>query len=581
MIDKIFFINHQWLWQTVITTLCIWLVFIWKERTKLRKKSFYVNCTISLIALLSLALIALKPSVKNSSTSFKLAIITNGYNNVQLDSLKKVYKKLTVYSYKENQALFPSYKHPETLFILGDGLQPYDLWQLDAINTIYIGGDAPKGISHFAYNTQNTVGNKALFSGKYVRPIKGHKLLLEDPAGKALDSIILNNDDSQEFQLSTNLKVKGAFVYQLVEKDSVDNIIKKDPLPLTIKEKQPLHFLIVNASPSFETKYLKNYLAEAGHKVLVRSRLTKDRYKYEYFNMENKPTIRFTQEELKTFDIVIIDLLSLTGLSNNAKNAFETSIKADGLGVFIQPESNLFNSRSRWYSFNFISNTKNTTSLEISPKNTISKFPFVFKNDISVESVLNDNSNIISGYKRVGIGRIGTSVLKNTFELQLKGKTEIYKQLWAITIESIGKKETPIIEWNSNLKIAYVNEPFSFELRATIENPIVTTKNYQIPIKRDIDIKDLWKGVTYPKSTGWNILQNNQDTTKIFKFYTINNSHWQTLKANNTIKSNKRYFGTNKPYVDTNNSTSKPINPLWFFIIFVLNLGYLWLVPKL
>lgn len=581
MIDKISFINHQWLWQIVITTLCIWFVFIWKERTKLRKKSFYVNCTISLIALVSLALIALKPSVKNSSTSFKSAIITNGYNNMQLDSLKKVYKKLTVYSYKENQALFPSDKHPESLFILGDGLQTYDLWQLDTINTIYIGGDAPKGISYFTYNTQNTVGNKALFNGKYVQPIKGHKLLLEDPAGKVLDSIILSNDDSQEFQLSTNLKVKGAFVYQLVEKDSVDNIIKKDPLPLTIKEKQPLHILIVNASPSFETKYLKNYLAETGHKVLVRSRLTKDRYKYEYFNMENKPTIRFTQEELKTFDVVIIDLLSLTGLSNNAKNAFETSIKEDGLGVFIQPDISLFSSRRHWYSFNFNSNTKNTTSLEISPKNTISKYPFVFKNDIAVESVLNDNSNIISGYKRVGIGRIGTGVLQNTFELQLKGKTEIYKQLWAKIIESIGKKETPIIEWNSNLKIAYVNEPFSFELRTTNENPIVSTKNYQIPIKRDIDIKDLWKGVMYPKSTGWNILQNNQDTTNIFKYYTINNSHWQTLKAVNTITANKRYFGTNKPYVDTNNSTGKPINPLWFFIIFVLNLGYLWLAPKL
>jgi len=581
MIGNVSFINNQWLWQIIGVTLIIWLVFIWKERTKLGKSSFYTNSIISFLALISLALIGLKPTIESSSKSFKAVILTNDFKATQLDSLKKAYKKIKVYNYEENQTLIPQNEIPGTVYILGNGLQHYDLWQLDSINTIYIGGNIPKGISELKFNTYKTVGDNILFSGKYEQPTKGDKLLLEDPSGRALDSITLTNEDSQEFQLSTNLKVKGAFVYQLVEKDSVDNIIKKEPLPLTIKEQQILNILIINATPSFETKYLKNFLAEAGHNVLVRSRLTKDRYKYEYFNMDNKPTIRFTQEQLKPFDVVIIDLLSIKGLSSNARNAFETSIKEDGLGMFIQPEASLFNYRSSWYSFNFISNNKNIASLEISPKKTISKYPFVFKKEIAVESILNDNSNIVSGYKRLGVGRIGTSTFQNTYGLQLKGEKDVYKQLWSKTIESISKKEVPSIEWNSNSKLTYVNEPFGFELRTTNENPIVATKNHQIPVKRNIVIKDLWAGIVYPKNEGWNILKTQQDTTKVFQYYAINDSHWQTLKATNTITSNKRYFSTNKLNTTKSNTASNTISSLWFFIIFVLSIGYLWLEPKM
>ena len=64
-------------------------------------------------------------------------------------------------------------------------------------------------------------------------------------------------------------------------------------------------------------KYLKNYLAESGHKVLAQSRLTKDRYKYEYFNMSNKSNVGFTQEQLKPYDLLIIDGQSLNLLSSS------------------------------------------------------------------------------------------------------------------------------------------------------------------------------------------------------------------------------------------------------------------------
>jgi len=580
MIDNISFINSHWLWQIVLITIVIWFVFVWKEQKNFKKRAFYINCVVGIFALVSLALIVLKPTILNSSKSDKAVILTKSFNDTQLDSLSKIYKKLTVYSYEENQELIPKNNTPETVFVLGNGLQDYDLWQLDSINTIYIGGNPLKGISEFKYDFQNTVGNDVVFRGRYLKPQKNHSVFLEDPSGQVLDSITLNGQKSQDFQLSTNLKLKGNFVYQLVEKDSLGVVINREPLPLIIKEQVQFHILIINASPSFETKNLKNYLAESGHKVTIRSQMTKDRYKYEYFNMDNRPIIRFEQEQLKVYDLLIIDALSLTSLSSNAINAIKSSITNDGLGMFIQPEINFYKLNKPWYSFNFSTNKRNTSALNISPKNKISKFPFVFKNGILIESIFNENSNILSAYKRLGVGRIGTTVLQNTFELQLKGDNEDYKRLWSKTIESISKKDISAIEWNSNSPIVYFNEAFNFELRTNDARPKVTTRGNRIPLIRNVSIEDLWKGVTFPKQTGWQELKLQQDFNTNLKYYVVDSSHWQSVKANNVIKANKKFNNTNSNEYKLNTS-SKPINDFWLFLIFICCIGYLWLEPKL
>lgn len=582
MINNISFLNHNWFWLIAITALVIWIVFIWKERTKTNRRKFYFNCVIALIALISLSLIALKPSISSSRKSFKAVVLTQNYDKTQLDSLKKVYKKLTVYDYKQNQALIPKDKNTETVFILGNGLLQYDLWQLDSLNVIYIGGNGIKGISNFKYDAKNNVGNDLIINGRYKQPSK-HRLFLEDPAGKALDSLVLGNNNVQDFKLSTKLKVKGEFIYQLTEKDSLDRIVSKNPIPLLVAKQKQLRILIVNATPSFETKYLKNYLAESGHKVVVQSRLTKSRYKYEYFNMGKRPAVRFSREQLKPYDLAIVDFQTLNSLSSKAKNAFETSIKENGLGLFIQPEPSLFYKRNRWHSFNFDANRANNINLNINPKKAIAKFPHIFKNGIFIEPILDGkNALITSAYKRLGMGRIGTSVLKNTYELQLKGDSKIYKQIWAKTIENVSKRGNPTVEWSSESVLTYVNEPFHFQLRTNEELPIVfTDKNYQVALKQDVNIKSSWNGTTYPREIGWKTLITKQDSTNIFKYFVTDDSTWQTLKAADIININKKYFNNkSRNHVETKDA-NKPINPICLFIIFTICIGYLWLEPKL
>ncbi|WP_431137742.1 hypothetical protein, partial [Psychroserpens mesophilus] len=86
-----------------------------------------------------------------------------------------------------------------------------------------------------------------------------------------------------------------------------------------------------------------NFLAENGHSVVVRSQLTKGRYKFEYFNTEAVPVYQLTENGLQPFDLVIIDADSYLELPTSSKAALDFNIQEEGLGLFVQPSPAIFN----------------------------------------------------------------------------------------------------------------------------------------------------------------------------------------------------------------------------------------------
>ena len=499
---KLAFLNNEWFWPTTIISIIIWLIFIWKEWSRYPKTKFFANILIAFIAILALACIALKPLRPTEGKSFKAVIVTNDYKEKQLDSLKKAYPNLMIIPYSDGESIFENSDIPEHVFLIGNGIKSYDLWQLDSINTTYLGGNLPRGIIKLNYNTENHVGKNIKIKGLYQDAIKGSKLLLEKPGGQALDSIFLSSAKAQDFQLSTNIKISGKLVYNIVEKDSLNNIITKYPLPINATEENRLSILIINDFPTFESKYLKNYLATKGHKVIVRSQLTKDRYKYEYFNSKNRPTINFNRKNIEIFDLIIIDAASLNKLSRRQRYAIEQSVRKDGLGVFIQPDNSFFNSNSRLVPFAFKKNKNTTATLKNWPRTKINTYPYNFRQDFALQAIQLANTKILSTYKRLEIGRIGTTTTQNTYQLLLNGHQEVYQDIWSKIVENTSKKKIKTVEWAKNSLFSFENEPMHFKVRTQVEKPKISTdEEMHIPLQRNLDIASIWNGKTYPKKS--------------------------------------------------------------------------------
>ena len=198
MIDRFSFVHINWIWAIVIIAIFIWLVFAWKERDNYGSSKFIINLGVSFLAISSIVLIALQPQIHIKKDTQVAVILTEGYIQKQLDSLKKANQKLEIYSYKVGEAIFDIDKIPSSIFILGNGIRSFDHWQLENIPSIYLGGKELKGISQLNYDYNQAKGNHVKFNGNYKNPTKNNRLLLEGPGGRTLDSLILSDAKVRE-----------------------------------------------------------------------------------------------------------------------------------------------------------------------------------------------------------------------------------------------------------------------------------------------------------------------------------------------------------------------------------------------
>ena len=581
MIDLITIGQTHLIWPVLIGSGLLWLFFIWKEWTDRKGPRFYIKLLVSLVGIFALAMIALQPGIHKKDKISYTAILTPHYQMTQLDSLKTVHKNLTKINYSPGKYFSGDIQKGQEVFLLGQGLRSYDLWQLDDTKVQLLPQTQPSGLSRLTFESENVIGTDLLIKGQYLDAPKGRQLLLAGPGERPLDSVSLKAGENQKFDLKAPLHVSGKYVYRLIEKDITGTVVSADPIAINIKANMKLNILMVNQFPSFETKYLKNFLAEAGHSLRVRNQVSKGRYKYEFFNSQQKGRIELNNKTLYEIDLLIIDFSSLKQASKSTLQSIRSAISENGLGLFIQADGDLYRSSISLLDFSFLKQEDEQVTVRSYPVTGFSKYPFVFKNDPLLESIQQSDKGIVTAYKRSGAGRIGTTLLKNTYELLLEGKTKVYQRLWSNTLSMISKRKAKETVWRPDAMWAYQDTPFHFEITTSQENPAVKSeKGFTIPMAQDIDIKDLWRGTTYPRNQGWNRLLMSHDSTEVFDFYVLDTTNWTSLVSHKTMTENKWYFDQIERGIETNSYT-KTIEPWWFFMVFLLTMAFLWLEPKL
>src|SRR5688572_7170734 len=103
MNNRINFINDHWFWPIIAGAVILLVIFIWKEITLSGKRRIILNSLLSLVAIASLVLIALKPALPATNTAGKIAFLTPGFEKEQLDSLRRENPALKVVEYNSLQ----------------------------------------------------------------------------------------------------------------------------------------------------------------------------------------------------------------------------------------------------------------------------------------------------------------------------------------------------------------------------------------------------------------------------------------------------------------------------------------------
>jgi hypothetical protein len=568
-----------------ITALLLVLFIYYEVKRKSRFLMLRILCLI--IVLISLAMIVLNPSYPIQKITEPALLLTSGFEKEMVDSILnqqdlKVIVAPDAVPYSSSKTLSTWHTLKEEAqnihFVLGNGIPNHALNENPNINFQYIKGKNPEGIINLK-ETVFKVNEQSFIRGTYRSSGNNVTLKLAGPGGVE-DSLDLKGKGLLPFKLAIKPLEVGKFVYQLHTKRAGKKSV--EPLPVIIEPENKLKILILQSFPTFELRYLKNYLSSKGHALSVRYQVSKNNYSYEYANQEKQAINGLTSDLLNSIDLLIVTSESLEKLNESEQKIVEQSIKK-GLGLLILVDKKPDTKINKMFPFKITESKTDTVTLsseqwddKISVSGTLLRVnpsPFI-------ETIFSDaDGKILAGYSPTSLGRIGFQLLNNTHRIALEGKSTEYANIWSPLIENVSrqKQEKFKIELVSPFPY-YPNEPIHFKVIATEEAPELYYDKNRIPLKEDIEIENVWYGTIWTQKIGWYQLST-QDSSHLV-FYVHAPNEWNSIRRESQIRENNLYMKKNK----VRNSITEfqaIVSPLLLFILFILASGGLWLTAKL
>ena len=584
-------------WTIIVLIICCVLAAftVWKEVNRPKKAHLVLRIITSVLAVIALACIILPISYNRDITiadDHAAALLTPGFDpdslaNYKSDqlftadrSIPKSYPQVKLVRLDEFKTggLVPAKVH-----ILGYGLNENELKQLDKLPVIFHPSLLPGGIIDINWNPKLRTGEKLIVQGTYNNTgSKAVKLVLKGLSTQ-LDTAIIPAKGSRDFELASLPKSEGRAVYHLLAITGADTI-ENENLPVEINPIQPLKVLILSASPDFETKFLKNWLAENGYEVAVRSTISKDKFSSEYANMQPVKTERLNAGILEQFDLVIGDLSIL-----KTEGTLKSGVIQKGLGLIIRADS--LSKGSSWLQTNFPVEklaVKNPSPLALNIRGMSKSAPLktdqTFIHEMpATQACLTDGQNhsVVSS-SLAGSGRLVFTAITNTYNWMLAGDKDDYAAFWSLLIKNAARKTHFPESWNV-AGFPTVNEPVDLQLQSAQTPVKVLADNSVIAPTQNPEILFEWNNSYWPAPIGWHSIKQNNGQAQWW--YVYGRGDWKSVKAAEKLTATRHYASANP----VNSFVTKQIHEkmrievpkIYFYMLLLAACTYLWVEAKL
>ena len=571
-------------WLLVLLFVPATTFLLWKEwQRKLRFRTLRLVAAFTMM--LMLAAIFLRPS-NNLAKSDRILLLTPGYNLGEIDSLLTAHPDLRIMhtleteQYKGSRPLSSYFEIRELgrniNFVTGEGLPLHALALLDKKNFTFIPGKGPSGIVDLSSPEQMIVNRRSTLTGTFRNVSDTNSILLIGPGGKE-DSVTILAKGTTSFDLSFIPRQTGKQLYTITVKDRAGNE-REERFPIVVDDFSPLTVLIILSYPTFETKFLKNFIGSKGNKLVLRSQLSRNNFGFEYVNHQTLRFSALTKNLLDEFDLLIADHATLQGLSNQESMVLKQSIQ-NGLGLLaLYYRAPKEKTENNFFPFRTISVKGDTTTISgESNKYTLPVLPFRVLNETPLQTVLRNDSGILSGYTLSGKGKIGFQLTQQTYRLMLAGDTIAYGNLWSPLLERIARTH----DQSASLEITdpfpyYVDEPLHLKLISAEDSPTLVADSVRIPLREDVMLDDVWHATIWPNTAGWHTLQSDGRT---LDYYASKITEWRSMAVEDQM--NENYFNGDQSHIVRESSEQRLIPPLLFYAVLLVAAGFLWLTPKL
>jgi len=585
-------------WTVIVLIICCLLAAfaVWKEVSRPQKAHLTLRIVMSILAIVALACIILPISYNREisvADDHAAVLLTPGFD---ADSLTN-YKSQQIFT--TDRSIQKSYPQAKLIrldelktdssafskiHVLGYGLSENELKELRQLPIVFHPASLPDGIVNINWNQNLKTGESLTVQGRYNNTgSKAIRVVLRGLSTQ-LDTAIIPAKSNKEFELTTVPKSEGRVVYHILTINGKDTL-ENESLPVEINPVQPLKVLILSASPDFETRFLKNWLAENGYAVAVRSTISKDKFSSEYANMQAVKLEHLNANILEQFDVVIGDLLVL-----KIETALKSEVTQKGLGIIIRADS--LSKGSSWLQTNFPLEkftVKNPSPVAFTIRGQKSrsaplKTDQTFIREIpSTQTLVTDaqNHSLVSS-SLTGSGQLVFTVITNSYNWMLAGDKDDYTAFWSLLIKNATRK-TPVSEsWNTS-KFPTANEPIDLQLQsAQTPGKIVADSSTIAPVQNP-DVPFEWTNHYWPASPGWHNIKQNDG--KAHWYYVYGKGDWKYAKITEKMAATRHYAEV----LPVNGFVTKQIHEkvrievpkIYFYLLLLIASAYLWAEAKI
>ncbi len=590
----------NWTLSVIIICTVLALLFSWQEYRRADRRRLTWRILAIWISLAALACIALPISYRattSTNAQTDAILLTDGFSRDSIpantpvftidEPIKKDYPKATLISSLDELSQHqPAFKQ---IKVLGYGIDDADLTQLSSLPISYTAPALPVGLQNISWPSKINTGEQFTVQGKYYNQGKQSVKLQLKGLSTLEDSIIIPPAKTTYFQLKTKPKATGRLVYQLVALAGQDTLMNES-IPLSIETTEPLRVLMLNASPNFESRFLKNWLSENGYAVASKAIISQGKTSEEFVNLNKLNLQHLSASLLNQFDLVIGDLSALKALPLSEGAALKQQVTQKGLGLIVRADST--DKNTSWLQREFPLNTiaaKEQPTVQLHLQGLANKTaklnidPAYIAYRSNTQSLVTDaQQHELAGVTLLGAGRLVFTTLNHTTTWLLAGNRSDYSNLWSLLINHAAKKQPATENWRLATALPAVNEPTRVVWQSSNPPQNITVNGAIIPPEQNADVPFEWTIKHWAQKPGWQTAKINNSSE--ISWFVYEKDSWNSLRKLKKITSMQNFAAKqHKGHTVTKQiqqSAQKEVPKLYFYILLLIACTFLWVERK-
>lgn len=469
------------------------------------------------------------------------------------------------------------------LNIYGYGLSKVELENLKGYQINFHPSTSPNGTIAANWSAKLKTSDILNVQGTYQNTSNQVLKLVLKGLGNAVDSTTVEAKSNKSFSFKTHPKQLGKAVYELIAIQKHDTLAK-EPVPVQVGDQTPMKVLILASFPDFEYKFLKNWLYENQYPLAFRSQISKNKYAFDFLNIDSINLSQISTPVLKKFDILIIDEEELAALSPGERSSIDFAVN-NGMGLLIR-----------------VSNVKASTTLSgkfsrfespvlkgkpLSLKEDYFKFSplpieqalFLKSNQSDQPLIVNANEKTVVNSSINGYGKVLVSTLSSTYNWLLSGQKIDYATYWSKLLANAARKRNNIQAVNIIPQFPTIGQKMRIiaDLAESNRIPILKIDSILLSPRQNMELPFQWDAFYWPQKSGWANLALNQTIEPI---YIYKKTNWEALKNQQKLDGTHQFIKnlntTEAKNKLTDTVTEEEVSIWWFFTAFLIAAAFLW-----